>query len=235
MSESITIDPDAAAFARQELLNWFKTSARVFPWRHDHDPYHVLIAEMMLRRTQACQVVAVYQRFLHLYPDVNHLDRAPENEVAAALYPLGLAWRARNFKLMAHEVVIRHNGVIPREREALLALTGVGPYVTEAVRCFAFNERGVIMDTNTVRVAARYFGFAYNPESRRRKPVIQAVSHLVDERYPASSNYALLDFAATICRAQKPEHDRCPLASRCHYYRALRQKQQTPSFLKTCQ
>jgi A/G-specific adenine glycosylase len=219
MNKPIIIDPDVAAFARQELIEWFKTSSRVFPWRDDHDPYRVLIAEMMLRRTQARQVVAVYQRFLHLYPDVYHLDQAPPEEVASVLYPLGLAWRAGNFKLLAHEIVAHHKGVVPRERQELLALTGVGPYVAEAVRCFAFNEPAVIVDTNTVRVAARYFGFAYKPESRRRKPVIQAVASLVKEQQPASSNYALLDFAATICRAQKPEHGSCPLASHCSYYR----------------
>ncbi len=228
MNETITADSDTAAFARQELLNWFKTSARAFPWRHDHDPYHVLIAEMMLRRTQARQVVAVYQRFLHLYPDIHHLDQAPAEEVASVLYPLGLAWRAVNFKLLAHEIVTRHNGMVPREREALLALTGVGSYVAEAVRCFAFNEPAVIVDTNTVRVAARYFGFTYNAESRRRKPVIHAVGCLVDEQQPASSNYALLDFAAVVCSAQKPEHTHCPLAACCAYYRKARQ--QTTSF-----
>ncbi len=219
MTDSISVDPDAAVFARQELLKWFQTSARIFPWREDHDPYHVLIAEMMLRRTQAHQVVAVYQRFLQLYPDVQCLYQAPAEEVASVLYPLGLVWRAGNFKLLAHEIVTRHNGMVPQERTALLALTGVGPYVAEAVRSFAFNEVAVIVDTNTVRVAARYFGFAYNPESRRRKPVIQAVASLVDEQQPARSNYALLDFAATVCRAQKPEHTRCPLAERCAYYK----------------
>ncbi len=225
MSELISVDPDAARFARQELLEWFKTAARVFPWRPGDDPYHVLMAEMMLRRTQARQVVAVYERFLRKYPDIYQLDLAPAEEVAAVLYPLGLGWRAGNFKILAREIVTRHNGIVPRQREVLLALTGVGPYVAEAVRCFAYNEPTVIMDTNTVRVAARYFGFDYNPESRRRKPVIHAVSCLVDEQHPASSNYALLDFAAAVCKAQKPEHNKCPLASRCAYFKMVQRDQ----------
>ncbi len=226
MSEHISVDPDAARFARQELLEWFKTAARVFPWRSGSDPYNVLIAEMMLRRTQARQVVAVYERFLWKYPDAYHLDQAPAEEVAVVLYPLGLGWRADNFKILARELVSRHKGIVPRQREALLALTGVGPYVAEAVRCFAYNEPAVIMDTNTVRVAARYFGFDYNPESRRRKPVIQAVSRLVDEQHPSSSNYALLDFAAVVCKAQKPEHNKCPLAPRCAYYKKVQLDQE---------
>ncbi len=185
----------------------------------------------MLRRTQARQVVAVYERFLRKYPDVYHLDQAPAEEVAAILYPLGLGWRAGNFKILARELVSRHKGIVPRQREALLALTGVGPYVAGAVRCFAYNEPAVIVDTNTVRVAARYFGFDYNPESRRRKPVIQAVSCLVDERHPASSNYALLDFAASVCKTQKPEHNKCPLASRCAYYKMIQRDQEQKTSL----
>jgi A/G-specific adenine glycosylase len=226
MSKDIFVDPDAALFARQELLTWFKTSARVFPWRYDRDPYHILMAEMMLRRTQARQVVAVYEEFLRKYPDIASLDQAPEKEAAMVLYPLGLAWRAKNFKILAHEIMERHHGEVPRERQALLALTGVGPYVTEAVRSFAFHESSVIVDTNTVRVAARYFGFAYHAESRRRKPVIQAITTLVDEAQAARSNYALLDFAATVCQAQKPDHAHCPLAARCAYYQQEQRKQQ---------
>ncbi len=219
MNSETDISLDDAKFAQNQLLQWFEVSARTFPWRYDSNPYHILIVEMMLRRTQARQVVPVYRRFLEKYPDVESLDRAPSEEVASILYPLGLGWRAENFKIVAHEIVIEHHSIIPHDKATLLTLTGVGPYVAEAIRSFAFNERSVIMDTNTVRVAARYFGFDYNPESRRRKDIIHAVSHLVTHDNPAKSNYALLDFAAIVCRARNPIHEQCPLASRCKYYK----------------
>lgn len=223
MNNYTEINTENAEFAQQQLLRWFRTSARTFPWRYDTNPYHVLIAEMMLRRTQARQVVPVYSKFIKRYPDIESLDAAPVEEVASLLYPLGLSWRVNNFKMLAREILVRHQGIVPRERDALLALTGVGSYVADAVRCFAFNEIAVIMDTNTVRIAARYFGFDYNPESRRRKPVIAAVSRLVNHQEPAKSNYALLDIAATVCRARDPIHEQCPLASQCAFYRALQQ------------
>ncbi len=221
----VPIDPDAALFARQALLVWFQNSARSFPWRYDSDPYHVLMAEMMLRRTQARQVIAVYYSFLQKYPDIFSLDHAPAEEVADILRPLGLAWRAENFKILAGELVNRYNGRVPADRRELMSLTGVGPYVAESIRCFAFGEPAVIMDTNTVRVAARYFGLTYTPESRRRKQMIQAVSCLVHTTQSASSNYALLDLAATVCRAQKPDHANCPLAPRCVYFRGMQHSQ----------
>jgi A/G-specific adenine glycosylase len=225
MKADIVIDREAAAFARKALLKWSDQSARLFPWRITSDPYKILMAEMMLRRTQARQVVDVYNLFVSRYPDVASLDQAPAVEVTEVLRPLGLSWRAANFKILAHEIVTQYGGSIPRDRQRLLSLTGIGPYVAEAVRCFAYHEPSTIVDTNTVRVTARYFGFNYNPESRRRSTVIDAVSHLVDQHEPVRSNYALLDFAATVCLARKPRHNTCPLAQHCVYYKRLQQTQ----------
>jgi A/G-specific adenine glycosylase len=218
MRAEIRTNPEEAAFARLELLSWYWSSARRFPWREERDPYRILMAEMMLRRTRASQVVEVYRSFIAKYPDAAALDSASAAEVAEDLRPLGLYWRAANFKKLAEELVSRHSGSVPGSREELLQLTGVGPYVADAVRCFAFVEPVALVDTNTVRVAARYFGFEYNQESRRRPAVIAAVSELVDTGQPQASNYALLDFAATVCRALNPEHAACPLRSHCRHF-----------------
>lgn len=218
MSQDIIIDPEATSFARRALFKWHEGAARPFPWRYDPDPYHVLMAEMMLRRTQARQVIAAYQAFVNRYPTVADLDQAPTGEVLELLKPLGLSWRAANFKVLAHEIMTRHGGTVPREREALLSLTGVGAYVADAVRCFAFDEVAALVDTNTVRVAARYYGFDYNQESRRRSAVIKAVASLVEPEQSSRSNYALLDFAARVCTSRNPDHEKCPLTSQCIYF-----------------
>jgi len=217
-NQSIEVNPELAEFARRVLLEWYESSARKFPWRIDTNPYHMLMAEMMLRRTRANQVVSVYLDFLEKFPNVKSLADASPEEVMQYLYPLGLSWRATNFQVLAKEVMLNHGGEIPEGREELLELTGVGPYVADAVRCFAFGKNSVLVDTNTVRVAARYLGFEYDQESRRKPAVIKAVTQLVDLEQPAYSNYALLDFAAIICRAHNPIHDNCPLAVYCSYY-----------------
>lgn len=229
MNNAIVVAPEAAAYARQALATWYLHAGRFFPWRADSNPYHILLAEMMLRRTQARQVVPVYQHFVVQYPDALSLDQAPEEAVIALLRPLGLSWRAANFKALARALVRDHSGQVPRASAALLMLPGVGPYVAEAVRCFAFHEPAVVVDTNTVRVAARYFGFEYNPESRRRPEVIEAVAALLDPLNPAHSGYALLDFAALICRARNPDHAGCPLREYCAYRMQLPHLRQAES------
>jgi A/G-specific adenine glycosylase len=204
-----------AALFRRQLLAWGAHHGRDFPWRHTTDPYHLLIAELMLRRTQARQVTPVYEAFLRRFPTPQALAAASELELQQLLYPLGLAWRVPAFRQMACRVIAEYNGQMPRERKALLSLPGVGEYVADAVRCFGYNEPVAILDTNTVRVAGRYFGFSVHAESRRRRPVQRAVARLVDPDAPRASNLALLDLAATICQPRTPRCAACPVEAGC--------------------
>jgi A/G-specific adenine glycosylase len=219
MTDSTTGGADEQArYFRQQLLEWGKQHRREFPWRQTTDPYAILIAEMMLRRTQARQVAPVYRAFLSRFPGVQALAAAPPEEVEGMLRPLGLAWRVSAFQRLARQLAERYDGRVPCDRQALLSLPGVGNYVADAVRCLAFGKPVVLVDSNTVRVAGRYFGFPVSPESRRRKAVQQAVARLVDLSVPRESNLALLDFAALVCRARLPLHDRCPVAGRCAFW-----------------
>lgn len=61
---------------RQSLIKWGKKNFRVFPWRMTRDPYKILISEVMLHRTQAKQVVFVYEQFIQAYPDIESLMQA---------------------------------------------------------------------------------------------------------------------------------------------------------------
>jgi len=218
-------------FFRNQIRNWWKDNRRDFPWRRNAEPYNWLIAELMLRRTRATQVAPVYEAFVREFPAPEYLAAADGEVVAALLRPLGLAWRVPAFKQLALRIVSEHGGQVPREREALLALPGVGDYVAEAVRCFGFGHAVAIVDANTVRVAARFFGFEFNPESRRNKEVRARVGQLLDAIRPAESNLALLDFAASICQPIRPLCECCPVASRCAWRQAtLRRKRSAPSY-----
>ena len=203
---------------RRALLIWGNAHFRPFPWRLTTDPYRILIAEILLHRTQVRQVIPVYQQFIARYPDINALARASREELHQALYSLGLRWRVDLLHEMAQTIAQRHGGEIPRDREALLALPGVSQYVAGAVRCFAWNEPEVLMDTNTVRVVGRLVGWEVKDSSRRSKRFRQALGTLLDRENPRAFNYALLDLAHLVClKRQAPLCMKCPLKSYCHF------------------
>jgi len=208
---------DAVAF-RKALITWGKKHFRRFPWRLTGDPYCILMAEVMLHRTQATQVVPVYERFARRYPDVPTLAQATREELHKALYSLGLRWRIDLIHEMAAELMGRFDGKMPESKEDLLSLPGVSEYVAGAVRCFAWNLPEPLLDTNTVRVVGRLFGLEIKESSRRNRRFRELITALVDPNEPRPYNYALLDLANKVCvKRQPPECFKCPVRKHCAY------------------
>ena len=112
---------DAVAF-RKALIAWGREHFRPFPWRLTEDPYHILMAEVMLHRTQAPQVVPVYERFIECYPDVPELASASKEELCDVLYSLGLRWRIDLIQEMTTELIEHFGGQVPRGKADLLSL-----------------------------------------------------------------------------------------------------------------
>jgi len=82
---------------------------------------------------------------------------------------LGYNSRARRLRALAQTVVAEHDGRLPRERAALLALPGIGPYTAAAVRAFAFDQSDVALDTNIRRVVQRLsFGLEFPAPAEER-------------------------------------------------------------------
>ena len=70
--------PDAGSVEclHRTIEDWFIENGRVFPWRQTSNSYHILVAEVLLRRTQAYRVVEPYLQLIELYPDVRAMLEA---------------------------------------------------------------------------------------------------------------------------------------------------------------
>jgi len=208
---------DARAF-RKALIEWGRKNFRPFPWRLTDDPYHILIAEAMLQRTQARQVVSIYKQFIETYPDVRSLAKASKEELHDSLYSLGLRWRIDLIRDLASRLIGDFNGSIPKGKEDLLSLPGISEYNASALRCFAWNIAEPLVDTNTVRVVGRMFGLEIKDSSRRNRQFRELLEALLDVHDPRSYNYALLDLASQVCTKRKPpDCNRCPVSEWCVY------------------
>jgi A/G-specific adenine glycosylase len=208
---------DPRAF-RSALIAWGRSHFRSFPWRLTDNPYHILMAEVMLHRTQAPQVVPVYLRFQAQYPTISASARATKQELHALLYPLGLRWRIDLIYEMTSDLVSRFGGRVPQGKDDLLSLPGVSQYIAGAVRCFAWNLPEPLIDTNSVRVVGRLFGLEVKDSSRRNRRFGDLVAELVDREVPRSYNYSLLDLADQVCKKKRsPECGQCPVLTHCTY------------------
>lgn len=201
------------------LLEWYEANGRNYPWRTSRDPYEVLIAEIMLQRTRADQVLPVYLSFIKKLPTVKKLNKASLEEIREYFDSLGLMWRAKLVKRLAADLVNRFDGRVPDSRKELLSLPAVGEYMADAVLSFAYGENVEVVDANVVRVIGRVFGLKSGGEARRNRKFRNIARNIVSEGQARKVNWAIIDLAALVCTPKNPKCDECPLQTVCSFAR----------------
>lgn len=203
------------------LLAWYPGAARDLPWRRaeflaEYGGWGVLVSEFMLQQTPVSRVVPRLESWLDRWPTPAHLAADSPAAAVTAWANLGYPRRALWLHRAAVEIRDRHDGVVPREVDALLALTGIGDYTARAVAAFAYGDRHPVVDTNTRRVLARCAeGRAHpGPASRRDLAAMDAIlpAGTLDA---AIVNAAMMELGAIVCTARAPRCEACPLAHAC--------------------
>lgn len=190
---------------------------RNFPWRRYSDPYRIMIAEFMLHRTRAPQVVPIYEAFIEKYPDVESLAKASEKDIRKVTEHLGLHWRSGHFIKAARYVIEHFNGDFPDNREDLKKIPGLGDYVAGAILNICFNKPEYVIDSNIARFINRFYGLNLKGEIRRKRQIIDMAKELFNTKEPGTFLFAILDFTFKICSPRSPDCLNCILNGQCKY------------------
>lgn len=198
------------------LLDWYEHNARDLPWRCDVSPYRTWISEIMLQQTQVETVIPYYSRWMARFPDIETLAAADEQDVLSVWEGLGYYSRARNLHQAARQVMVAHNGQLPRTHAALGKLPGIGPYTAAAIASIAFGEDVAAVDGNIRRVFSRLFDVSVPARSTQGERRIQELAQAyLPQGRAGDYNQALMDLGALICTPTNPDCDSCPIAEGC--------------------
>ncbi len=168
----------------------------------------------MLQQTQVSVVLPYFQRWMHLFPTIESLANASRERVIKAWEGLGYYSRARNLHEGAKYVMQMHRGVLPRDREALAKVKGIGPYTVGAILSFAFKEAAAAIDGNVMRVMTRFFRIETEIERiETKREVEKKVLSLLGPE-PWITMEGLIELGALICK-KKPLCEECPLSQQC--------------------
>ncbi|HYF45951.1 MAG TPA: A/G-specific adenine glycosylase [Acidimicrobiales bacterium] len=192
------------------LLAWWEEARRHLPWRDTRDPWAVLVSEVMLQQTQAARVIPKWHAFLERFPDPATCAAAPAGHVIEAWAGLGYNRRGLALHRCAQAVVAEHDGLLPADLGALLALPGIGPYTARAVLAFAFEQDVAVLDTHVARIVARQAGRRFTGREAQA-----AADDLVPAGEGWAWNQAVLDLGAMVCRSRSPRCPECPVAATC--------------------
>lgn len=201
----------------QPLLLWYRSRARVLPWREQPTPYRVWISEIMLQQTRVEAVKPYFDRFLAALPDTHALARVSEETLLKLWEGLGYYNRARNLQKAALEIVRAHGGQLPADYEALLTLPGIGPYTAGAIASIAYGIPRPAVDGNVLRVISRVLASPHDiAEDAVKKAVFARLQSILPQDAPGDFNQALMELGATVCLPKSAARcAACPIAALC--------------------
>ncbi|MGM7666147.1 A/G-specific adenine glycosylase [Microbacterium sp. A93] len=203
------------------LADWYLRSARDLPWRRAefHDSFGAwgtLVSEFMLQQTPVGRVIPHLEAWLERWPTPREMAQATPAQVVQQWANLGYPRRALWLHRAAIEITERHGGQVPRDVDALLALSGIGDYTARAVAVFSYGDRHPVVDTNTRRVLARALEGRSQPGPAARRDLIAMDAVLpVNVSESAVFNAAMMELGAMVCTARAPKCEQCPIAAQC--------------------
>ena len=177
----------------------------------------VLVSEIMLQQTQVRRVLLYFSQWMNLFPSLEALAESSEEAVIKAWEGLGYYSRARALHKAAKTIVAQHHGHIPKTKEELLLIPGIGPYTAGAILSFAFHKRALAIDSNVERVMRRLYQISFS-DKNARSLIETHVESLLPHKKAWHTMEALIELGALVCQ-KKPACRFCPISSFCASYK----------------
>ncbi|WP_431638000.1 endonuclease III [Dyella sp. KULCS107] len=177
-------------------------------------PFELLVAVVL--SAQATDV-GVNKATRKLYPVANTpaaILALGEDGLKAYINTIGLFnAKAKNVIALCRLLIEQHGGEVPREREALEALPGVGRKTANVVLNTAFGEPTIAVDTHIFRVSNRT-GLAPGKDVRAVEAKLEKV---VPPEFKLDAHHWLILHGRYVCKARKPDCPHCVIRDLCRY------------------
>jgi len=202
--------PRAVALAELEILE--RTYPRAQTALHYGNPFELLIAVILSAQCTDARVNLTTPQLFAKYPTPERLAKAKLPEVERIVKSCGFfRMKAKNIVSAAGDLVERFGGEVPRTREELESLAGVGRKTASVVMSVAFEEPELAVDTHVFRVAHR-LGLTIATTPRGVEDDVKA---LVPKAKWGHAHHWLILHGREICKAPIPLCGRCPVAQLC--------------------
>jgi len=205
------VKPDArqAMFERLRARNPHPTTELEY-----RTPFELLIAVILSAQATDRSVNLATRKLFPVADTPAALLALGEERLTEHIRTIGLyKTKAKNVIATCRLLLERHDGQVPRAREALEALPGVGRKTANVVLNTAFGEATMAVDTHIFRVANRT-GLA---PGRTPLAVEKRLLRAVPAEFLQDAHHWLILHGRYICKARKPECPKCIVEDLCTY------------------
>jgi endonuclease-3 len=187
---------------------------------HHSNAFELLVATILSAQSTDARVNLVTPALFTHYPTAKALAAAKTPELEREIHSTGFfRAKARSLIGMAQALLEHHNGRVPADMDALVALPGVGRKTANVVLGHALGVPGLPVDRHVLRVSNR-IGIAESDDPEVVEAQLTAA--LPRDRWTRTSDTLILH-GRRICRP-KPLCDQCAVQEHCDYFRVLKQE-----------
>lgn len=203
---------------RDQVFEFFRRLAEANPSPttelESTNPYQLLVAVVLsAQATDASVNIATRPLFEHIKKPRQMVELG-EDRLREAIKMIGLFnTKAKNVIALSQALIDNHGGEVPRTREQLQALPGVGRKTANVVLNTAFGEETFAVDTHVFRVCNRT-GLA---PGKTVDDVEAKLEKIVPQPFRRDAHHWLILHGRYICKARLPECWRCPVIDLCRY------------------
>ena len=205
--------------SKTKTIEAVQTMGDLFPDAHcelnHRNAFELLIATILSAQATDVGVNKVTPKLFERFPTPARLAAASEEEVIECIQSLGLYRnKAKNIRLCAQQLMERFDGEVPKTREELVSLAGVGRKTANVVMSVAFNIPAFAVDTHVERISKRL-------QICRQKDTVLEVEETLCRKIPkelwSRAHHWMIFFGRYHCIARKPKCHECPLLEMCAF------------------
>lgn len=177
--------------------------------------YELLVAVILSAQCTDKRVNAVTAELFKSYNTPERMITLSQAELEQKIHACGFFRnKAKHILACSKDLIEKHGGEVPSEKEKLKQLAGVGEKTANVVLATAFKIPAIAVDTHVFRVSNR-LGLA---NSKTVEGTQRQLEKNIDKSLWSSSHYALVLHGRYVCKAQRPNCAGCKLSDYCKYY-----------------
>ena len=175
-------------------------------------PWGVLVSTIISLRTKDAVTLKSSIKLLTEARDPQALLDIGEERVADLIYPAGFYHaKASNLVRISQLLIEQYNGVVPGNREALLAFPGVGLKTANLVLGIGFRIPAICVDIHVHRIANRR-GWLVSDKPDLTERLLREI---LPEKWWIDINKILVSFGQRVCTPLSPHCSTCPVSGDC--------------------
>lgn len=177
-------------------------------------PFELLVAVILSSQATDKSVNAVTRKLFPVANTPRAIADLGEEKLGRYIRTIGL-WKAKAKNIIATASAIAdiHEGEVPRTREALEALPGVGRKTANVVLNVVFGEPTIAVDTHIFRVANR----TRIAPGKTPREVEDALDRFVPGEFKHDAHHWLILHGRYVCKALRPLCEKCLVSELCEY------------------